>query len=118
MIDLATIKARCEAATPGPWSFSNPTVPTTFGDRPAPRIDDSSGKPVLVEGADYDDYGYFPDDATWEFIAHAREDLPALAAEVERLRTGIQELSDLHSEGIVRDELICLLYDTEAADHG
>ena len=75
-LDLDAIKARAEAATAGPW-----------------EADDSDADGVNVGWyvwSDFDETTVAPhldhDDA--EFIAHAREDVPALIAEVERLRAG------------------------------
>ena len=80
---LAAIRARAEAATPGPW-------------RVVEDIEWGTGAAEYhwyryVDGpTDYgDEYGYeyqilSREDAA--FIAHAREDIPALVAEVERLQ--------------------------------
>jgi hypothetical protein len=78
-IDLSAIRDRVDAATEGPWALS--------------AIEDESGALAwrvaqpsedLVVG-DYDSDGgvNFRDDA--EFIANARQDVPALLAEIERL---------------------------------
>lgn len=85
-LDLAAIKAREHAATPGPW---------TVEARPH-RIDvdgpdggwilrayADSGEPFM-EPFDDDDFPAVVADA--EFVAHARMDVPRLVAEVERLR--------------------------------
>lgn len=62
-IDIDAIRARAEAATPGPWA-----------DHDGPLLED-----VVA---------YIYSDADEAFIAHAREDVPALLAEVERLGIG------------------------------
>jgi len=59
MINLETIKARCEAATPGPWKVQGNKVFTTRSDPDA------------------------------ELAAHAREDIPRLIAEIEQLRDSV-----------------------------
>lgn len=70
-VELAAIKARCEAATPGPWR----------GDC---FLYDSEGNDLLFgNGAGI---GVFCEDADAQFAAHAREDMPRLVAEVERLQ--------------------------------
>ena len=73
MLDLEPIKARCEQATKGPW-FQGPhyraDVDSPFG---CIRACCWSGPQAIADA---------------EFIAHAREDVPALIAEVERLRAG------------------------------
>lgn len=61
--ELQAIKARAEAATPGPWTF-----------------DIEDWKVVNAESQ------HASSEEDWQFIAHARTDVPALVAEVERLR--------------------------------
>lgn len=89
--NLAEIKARAQAATPGPWFAGD----ANGGDPPHER------RPFwVVSTEDTDpDLGEAPEE--WaaeirvgaqgdaEFIAHAREDVPALVAEVERLQTAL-----------------------------
>jgi len=64
---LDAIKARCEAATPGPWTVS-------LGDLHCIIPEDSNGI------------------NDWHFCANAREDVPALVAEVERLQAEVERL--------------------------
>ena len=83
-LNLTPIRERCEKATPGPWvwrsnylevegSWEDPTREWT-------RIaDDGSAGGEYNEAIDT----HGPDA---DFIAHARTDIPALLAEVERLR--------------------------------
>lgn len=82
--ELEAIKARAAAATPGPWEFD--------------------GKGDIVPDGDKSDFvamiHYSAEDA--EFIAHARADVPALVAEVERLRAEnakLDEMLDLWASG-------------------
>jgi 7-cyano-7-deazaguanine synthase in queuosine biosynthesis len=63
------IKATCEAATKGPWATDG-----------RDEVVDSTGDAVCFTN---EDNGY-EHDAT--FIAHARQDVPDLISEVERLR--------------------------------
>lgn len=73
---LAEIRARAEAATEGPWTWaSRMTVDTD-----AWAVFDPQDRPLA---SNHD--GWSPDAI---FIAHARTDIPALLAEVERLREG------------------------------
>lgn len=67
---LDEIKARCEAATAGPWYEYMDSVTTTPN---RPYLDD-----YICEDME-------PTDA--DFIAEARQDIPDLLSEVERLRT-------------------------------
>ena len=77
----AAIRTREEAATQGPW-----------------RVEDDSSdlnRWVLSEdGTLVIGFGYIgnrtQEDA--EFTAHAREDVPALLSELDRVRTGLAEL--------------------------
>jgi hypothetical protein len=81
---VAEIAARAEAATPGPWK----QIKTTVGW--------------------YDRGGYcgIADVVTWEgpqhdaaFIAHAREDVPALLAELERVTDALGEIANQRPDG-------------------
>lgn len=80
--DLKAIKARCEAATPGPWQT------TVFYGVSSPK---SKGYSV-----DTDKYVGVVEEVSLkkdaEFIAHAREDVPKLVAEVEQLQSRIRQL--------------------------
>ena len=76
--ELAAIKARCKAATPGPWKpyiegrehlSGSSFIMTGEG---AAR-----GEDIELTGATEADY---------DFIAHARQDIPRLLEEVEGLR--------------------------------
>lgn len=83
--ELAEIRARCEAATKGPWVECR----NGGGDDFLYSIDsEPTGLPIVKA-----DCGVYPpekEDA--DFIAHAREDIPKLLAEVERLRKQVAEL--------------------------
>jgi hypothetical protein len=93
---IEAIKGRAEEATPGPWRtepFGNPGEFEIGYDAPA-----RYGGPYVVrcgEPAEHD--GIAAEDA--EFIAHAREDIPALLADrqalieqVDALVEGFEEL--------------------------
>lgn len=123
-LDLDAIKARCEAATPGLWHRD--TAKWDEHDQESPELvtvgwsmrdqghevhwrDDPIGNNIALCPPRRDAHfqpGQEAKDAT--FIAHAREDLPALITEVERLRTACAELAALHSPGVVRDNLLAL----------
>ncbi len=77
-IDIAAITARAEAATPGPW---------VQGQIHRESINHSDAtRPGYIGDTSRDLNGNYEADAT--FIAHAREDIPALLAENARLREG------------------------------
>ena len=74
-LDLDPIKARATAATGGPWGVEDARV---FGDDGRTQVCTLSGTRAWLPDA--------------EFIAHARQDIPALLAEVERIRGRIEAL--------------------------
>ena len=87
---LAVVRRRVERATPGPWRYEH-DANTIYGGEAAPGD-------VVAEV-------HRPQDGT--FIAHAREDILALIAEVERqhgkrdaLRYQLTELKDAFVFGI------------------
>ena len=86
MIDLEAIKARCNAATEGPWEYQGDT---------------SNGDHILY-GNPKRDLAYCPQcSRQWgvqfigtkdgRFIAYARTDIPDLIKEVERLRQAVKD---------------------------
>ncbi len=82
MIDLEAIEVRASKASCGPWES---------------RVSRSTRWPVYIATNDGGlGLGFFaPADA--QFIAHARQDVPALISEVRRLRELIQEVIE-HDE--------------------
>jgi hypothetical protein len=101
--ELAEIKARAEAATPGPWraerSLCNPGIRDAAGTEREGW--DFQGPLSLGDGeCPY----YTQEDAT--FIAAARADVPALVAEVERARRLLLWLSSAYLDALtsLRDE--------------
>lgn len=73
--ELKAIEARADAATPGPWRWLNP------------RMIYSENTEVLCAWAIHaDDSDIDCDGADRAFIVAARTDIPALVAEVRRLR--------------------------------
>ena len=87
-LDLAAIRQRVEKATEGPWY-------TGFDYE---KHDPTVIAPGYIEHTiDYplDEVGLENGKADAEFIAHAREDIPALLAEIERLNATIQRVRDI-----------------------
>lgn len=105
--ELAAIKARAEAATPGPWKRSDEEsgdyyVPGWYVEVPV-----STGSQWIASSIDDQ-----PDAA---FIAHARTDVPALIAEVEILRRALHGVADvMPAEKFRRVCLAAGLSDSEA----
>ena len=83
--ELAQIEARANAASPGPW--------TSFVEG---RDHQSGDDFIRISELDAEDDMYVsrhgnagsrpPSTADQDFIAHARQDVPALIAEIRRLR--------------------------------
>lgn len=83
---LNAIKERAEKATPGPWLVEESRYEGSFN---AVSVDSNYDFPACLMRAN-----------NAEFIAHAREDIPQLVAEVERLRriiSDIQLFSDIET---------------------
>lgn len=86
--ELAAIKARCEAATPGPWiakRFDPYRSRAAIYQTPAAQ----KVNPLRWQVAAICREARAQDA---EFIAHARADIPALLAEVERLRAALKRV--------------------------
>lgn len=88
ILDLEAIKARTELLVAGPWVLHDGTIYHGATKAQLQAYDDSMGDIDLPEG-----YGYVLDADfdmdLGEFVAHAREDVPALLAEVERLHAAV-----------------------------
>jgi hypothetical protein len=82
--ELAAIEARANAATPGPWGWRE----VGSGFYPTAIVYDRDDAEV-VKDTDF----IVKDDL--EFIAHAREDIPKLIAEIRRLKDDIRGLKTL-----------------------
>ena len=80
MMNLDEIKARANAATEGPWDYY--------------RAHYASGYHTIYQKHEMGDFDVATEasKSDAEFIAHAREDIPALVAEVERLRRKVLSL--------------------------
>jgi hypothetical protein len=71
--EIEAIKARCEQATAGPWkSYIEKREKISGSD-----FIQTAGEDFYLTGAT---------EADQDFIAHARQDIPRLIAEIERLR--------------------------------
>ena len=90
---LAEIKARADAATPGPWERNN------LAGRPEREV--FAGDELIGDfgvGGWEDDEGADRVEINAEFIAHARQDIPDLLAEVERLREHVATLEHAYKD--------------------
>ena len=70
---LEEIERRSAAATPGPWRSYIEGRDNTSGD----HFIQTAGEDIYLSGATHSDQ---------DFIAHARQDIPLLIAEIRRLR--------------------------------
>lgn len=90
-VDLVAIKRRESAATKGPWFHLNAHSPIDeYDETETPCIsiyeDDHADAIAWANGVNPSDKHYNSTIANMDFIAHSREDIRALIAEVERLR--------------------------------
>lgn len=91
-LDLEAIRQRVEAATPAPWAAME------YDDTPGDEGVCLLGAAATVTGQHM--IGYFhvgtrqQQEADGAFTAHAREDVPALLAEIERLREVVAGVAD------------------------
>jgi len=85
-MNIGDIKKRCEAATPGPWASD---------EDPMNDVSVWAGEKVIICNVGPSFVPVCPTQlsemANAEFIAHAREDIPALLAEIARLRDALRD---------------------------
>ena len=81
---LNEIQKRLDAATKGPWNHDVVELRTHISNAvKAPQTDELGTELVVIA---HTGYGFGSPHQNASFMAHAREDIPALLAEVERLR--------------------------------
>lgn len=83
---LEEVRKRCEAATRGPWVSFIEGRDHTSGDSVIKRGPNGLEEDLYLSGGTVEDQ---------DFIAMARQDIPMLLDEIERLR---QKLKDLKSD--------------------
>ena len=88
--ELEAIRQRCEAATPGPWigDRNDGTIKYAMlggkdGQAEVLKVDHKNGESGFYCG---DEVPYEQCEANEEFVKHSRQDIPALLAEVKRLK--------------------------------
>lgn len=84
--EIDEIKSRLEKASPGPWRVTSTSKRHQTGGDYIPDCDDW----VVVSIFERKEDAYF--------VAHAREDIPRLVAEVERLREGLSLIAERYYE--------------------
>ena len=88
----AAIRARLAAASPGPWKWEEPSEdnwPQSDQSLMSSVLDEEGFADSVLSGWGYDASGIDGSVEDRAFIAHAREDIPYLLAEVQRLRDEI-----------------------------
>lgn len=90
--ELATMKARLEATTPGPWTSYFEGRDHTSGQ----SFIQTATEDIYINAEDYAGGGghYCADQ---DFIANARQDMPRLIAEVEKLQEQLRQVDKLAS---------------------
>ena len=96
-VNLDAIRKRAEAATKGPWYRGEGYEQSKRGNYVA---SESNG---LIICAEQDDTDCVLSTEDAEFIAKAREDVPALLAEVERLKEKLAYISELSEDFYEQD---------------
>jgi len=91
--ELQEIKERSEKATPGPWTY----VPGELIEDGADSYYEDAPNIKGPFTVDMDEYWALGENNA-DFIAHSREDVPALLAEVERQITIASEFADRFSK--------------------
>jgi hypothetical protein len=93
-LDLEAIEARADAAVPGPWEMLGPSKYSPNEAYIKAPIEIYTGYEGEMSPADV------------QFIAHARTDVPALCAEVRRLRGLLVEAAEemAAAEGLLANE--------------
>lgn len=94
-LDVQAIRARCDAATPGPW-FATEADSSMIGSSLNSYNDSRYTVSTKLGWAGWETdgghEGYGISEANALFIAHAREDVPALVAENRELRAELYRL--------------------------
>ena len=93
--ELNRLKAICEAATPGKWVFSYDTKDSSW-----PGLYRLTSEEVFWCGFDGEEGVYGNNENDFIFIRTARESLPRLIAEIERLRSEIVEAKRQHQRSL------------------
>ena len=91
---LAAIRARCDAATPGPW-VARLVYNAVYGAEAEGVRSEPDGTMICGPGFPH------PGAEDAEFIAAARADVPALLEEISRLREEVSVLRDLLVDAVL-----------------
>ena len=109
--ELAAIRARCDAATPGPWWDESGTIHAPAWAQWMPP--GSTCHPAYTFGSNGIDCA-----ADADFIAHAREDIPALVAEIEWLQTELDQVANVIGRLQARHEALQVIQQKRRREGG
>jgi hypothetical protein len=98
---LEAIRARMKSASDGPWSVRR--IPNSFPSQAGDRYTHPCVRGFRVPRRIYD-LAWQQVEADAEFIAHARNDMPALIEELEHMRSTLQECQRALGELVGRNE--------------
>ena len=90
--EIAGMRARCEAATEGPWKAKR----GSRGLHVNHTCERLSGTPILA----YMEPGTGDEEANARFFAHARADLPRCLDEIERQRGLMKQATERSNENV------------------
>ena len=82
---LNTTRKRCDAATPGPWTSIIEGRDQALGGASFIQRDKYGMSDLYLHGGTVEDQ---------DFIAHARQDIPLLLDEIERLRKLLEDKNE------------------------
>jgi hypothetical protein len=126
LAELTRLKEICEKATPGPWFVAklpwDDRSTAIYGNRElsiGPSNDPHGARlitdcDVTMEWIEGEPDGSIEDRFNAAFIAEARTALPALIAEVERLREALEKIAEQPNRmGLLADEIVDAYPDIE-----
>lgn len=93
MVDRAALRARCEAASPGPWTPYDANEGNGWPPRPFWAVQNEASRLGLGEDDGCVDIRvHTGDQYDADFIAHARTDLPALLDALDAAEARVRQL--------------------------
>lgn len=95
MLDLEIIRVGCDAASKGPWTWLEGHIGRSLLSAPNDSVLHITGPGAV----DPTRINICADDDNAAFIAHAREDIPALIVEVEELRKALMQIDSIAYNG-------------------
>ena len=108
--DLTAIRARANAATPGPWRYTYKDCQYHMSSCFIDREGDPDGVGIVTCDINQDNADLYATTGDMELIAHARTDIPALCDALEQAMRALAVAEELLDAGEY--------YDDEAREHG